>query len=254
MESRRGSSQDKLWLPSPEEFTLEDDEVHVWRVSLSQTAARVRALLELLSTDERHRAERFHFTKDREHFIVARGMLRTILARYARAHPSELRFNYNEYGKPSLVEDSRSNGLRFNLSHSHELALCAVALRREVGVDIEHMRAELTGEQIAERFFSAPEVSSLRAVADTLRTQAFFNCWTRKESYIKARSEGLSYPLDKFSVSLIPGEPAALLNVADSPQELTRWSLTELWPGEGYAAAVTVEGQDWRLRCWDAKQ
>jgi 4'-phosphopantetheinyl transferase len=119
-----------------------------------------------------------------------------------------------------------------------------------VGIDLEYIRSDLAVEQIAERFFSRREIATLRALPIDLRTYAFFLCWTRKEAYIKARGEGLSLPLDQFDVSLIPGEPAALLNTQRDLYEVSRWSLQELTPAPGYAAALAVEGHGWHLACW----
>jgi 4'-phosphopantetheinyl transferase len=140
--------------------------------------------------------------------------------------------------------------LSFNLTHSHQLALYAVTRRREIGVDLEYVRADFADEQIAERFFSPREVAALRTVPENLLKEAFFHCWTRKEAYVKAKGEGLSIPLDQFDVSLAPGEPALLLSTRDDPQEADRWSLQALFPGSGYVAALAVEGRTWRLKCW----
>jgi 4'-phosphopantetheinyl transferase len=130
------------------------------------------------------------------------------------------------------------------------VALYAVARGREVGIDLEFIRRDLEVEQIAERFFSRRETATLRALPTDLRKYAFFLCWTRKEAYIKARGEGLSLPLDQFDVSLIPGEPAALLSAQPDSDEALRWSLQELTLASGYVAALAVEGRGWSLSCW----
>ena len=171
--------------------------------------SRLPNLKQVLSADEHARAERFYFQKDRERFMVARGLLRTVLGRYLNQEPSQLRFCYSPYGKPALATGSGRNTLRFNVSHSHGLALYAITCGRELGVDVELIRPELPDEEIAERFFSFQEVSGLRALPPNMRLEAFFNCWTLKEAYIKARGEGLSLPLDQFDVALVPGEAAA---------------------------------------------
>jgi 4'-phosphopantetheinyl transferase len=245
------SSPDSCWQPAPEHLTLESDEVHVWRASLEQKASAVAEFRRLLAEDERCRADRFHFTRDRVHYVVARGILRTLLARYLNERPERLRFNYSAFGKPSLEEDSAGAlALRFNLSHSKDLALYAFTRGREIGVDVEHVRADVEGEDIARRFFSPAEISVLRSLPAEARPRAFFDCWTRKEAYIKAHGEGLSLPLDGFDVTLSPGEPARLLATRHDPAQAARWSLRELSPGEGYAAALAVEGDDWQVKCW----
>jgi len=229
---------------------LGDEEVHVWRAALDVQATQVQSLRRTLTADERARAERFHFQKDRKHFIVARGLLRTILGRYLDVASRQLRFSYSPYGKPSLASEFNGDALCFNLSHANGLALFAVTRGRQLGIDIERVRADLADEQVAEQFFSLREVAELRTFSGSVRSLAFFNCWTRKEAYIKARGEGLSLPLDQFDVSLAPGGPAILLSTAGNPQEAFRWSLRELTPGAGYVAALVAEGNSWRLRCW----
>jgi 4'-phosphopantetheinyl transferase len=244
------SSTPAAWPSPPARPSLKGAEVHVWLAKLDQSPETLQALHHLLSPDEIERAERFHFRKHREHFTVARGVLRTILGGYLRVEPSQLRFAYNAYGKPALAGTQDQSTLRFNLSHSHELALYAFTLRREIGLDLEYRRDDFASERIAEQFFSAREVEMLRALPPRLRTEGFFNCWTRKEAYIKAVGIGLSLPLDQFDVSLSPFEPAALLRTGDDEMDAARWSLRELTPAEGYAAALAVEGHDWQLKCW----
>jgi 4'-phosphopantetheinyl transferase len=239
-----------IWSVPPQTVFLRDHEVHVWKAHLRRQSPSIQSLIPTLSPDELARAKRFYFQKDREHFIVARGLLRVILGRYLNREPSQLQFCYNPYGKPALSCQSGSHGLRFNLSHSHGLALYAITRGREIGVDIERIRPDMVEDQIAERFFSPGEVRALRSLPPSLQPVGFFNCWTRKEAYIKAKGKGLSLPLDQFDVSLVPGEPAALLHVSGDAGESSRWSLHKLVPGPGYAAAVIAEEHNWRLQCW----
>ncbi|MFL6253975.1 MAG: 4'-phosphopantetheinyl transferase family protein [Pyrinomonadaceae bacterium] len=244
------SARQNPWLDAPEHPLPVDDEVHVWRADLNRDGATLRELSEALSTDEQLRASKFYFQRDREHFVAARGTLRQLLSRYTGVAPRQLRFSYDSYGKPSLSGDAGAGPLRFNVSHSHGVALYAVTQGREVGVDLEFVREDFGGFEIAERFFSPREVSALRTLPPDARAVPFFDCWTRKEAYIKARGEGLSHPLHLFTVSLIPGEPTALLHTDQDPREASRWSLLELFPGEGYRAALAVEGEPPTLRCW----
>jgi 4'-phosphopantetheinyl transferase len=236
--------------PRPEWPALPCEEVHVWRALLDAPAERVRRLLEVLAPDERERAARFHFERDRRRFAVARGLLRTILGSYLNSGPAALRFEYGAQGKPALAPGHNSDSLRFNVSHSEGVALFALARAREVGVDVERVSGRVECEEIAGHFFSPGEVARLRALPAEMREAAFFDCWTRKEAYIKARGEGLSLPLDGFDVSLAPGEPAALLANRLDPSEVARWSLRALAPWPGFAAAVAAEGRGWRLKCW----
>ena len=238
------------WDSPPKTLVLPNNTVHVWQASLHVPASRLRAFEDTLAADERARAERFYFQKHREHFIAGRGLLRDILSRYLDRDPDQLRFCYNAYGKPSLTEETSAEGICFNLSHSHEMALYALTRGREIGVDIEYFRPDVEAEKLAERFFSPREVAVLRALPEHLRKEGFFNCWTRKEAYIKAEGQGMSIPLSTFDVSLTPGEPAALLRTQNHPQETSRWSLQALNPAPSYAAALAVKGHDWTLKCW----
>ena len=239
-----------LWNSPPPNLTLELGEIHVWRVSLAQTASCLQSLQQTLSTDEQTKAERFHFPKDRSQFIVSRGALRAILSRYLTINPSLLRFDYNPYGKPFVTSAQGGNTLRFNLSHSRGMALIAITKNREIGVDIEGINPNFSCLEIAERFFSPLENSVLRSLPEHLQPTAFFTCWTRKEAYIKAVGKGLSIPLNGFDVTLAPGEPAALLNVEQNPEEASRWSLIELIPSSDMVAAVAVAGDCRKLHCW----
>jgi 4'-phosphopantetheinyl transferase len=224
-------------------------EVHVWRVSLAPSLDGVRGA-EWLSTDEHERAAHFRFPHLRERFIAGRAALRAVLARYTGTAPGELRFRYGARGKPALVNDGSRAAPRFNLSHSGDLALLAVARDRDLGVDLEQMRPLGDRAGVIRLFFSETEQAAHRLLAADLHERSFFVGWTRKEAYIKARGDGMALALDRFAVSLDPTGPAALLHVADATGEPSRWALRDLQPGPGYAAALAVEGRDWCLRCW----
>jgi 4'-phosphopantetheinyl transferase len=238
------------WSSPPRTWVLRDSEVHVWRALLELPAPRVQALQHDLSEEELERAERFHFQRHGSHFIAARGVLRSILGRYLKIEPSQVSFSYGPYGKPEVAGKAGQRALRFNISHSHGLALYAVTHEREIGVDVERIRPDLDGEKIAERFFSPREAGMLRALPAQMRQGAFFSCWTCKEAYLKAKGEGLTLRLDQFEVSVSPGEPATLLRINGDPKEASHWSLKELDPGPGYVAALAVKGHGWHLRCW----
>jgi 4'-phosphopantetheinyl transferase len=180
-------------------------------------------------------------------------MLRLLLGRYLEAAPEQLEFSYGPHGKPALAGLYGRSGLRFNLSHSNWLALCAVARQREVGVDVEYMERPVHHEQIARRFFSPEEVEALKRLPPEKRKEGFFNAWTRKEAYLKALGQGITAGLDSFSVSLGPGQEAALLKSSEGTAEVGRWQLQALSPAPGYAAALCAEGRDWRLRCFHWK-
>ncbi len=238
------------WPAAPRTPALENDAVHVWCASLDLGPLRVRSLQQTLDRDERERAQRYYFEKDRTHFIVARGLLRTILGRYLNMEPSQFRFRYNSYGKPALGKMDGGCLLQFNLSHSHGVALYAITQVREIGVDLEYISEEFPYKQIAEQFFTPREIAVLRLLPRPQQRDAFFNCWTRKEAYVKARGQGHSLPLDEFDVSFLPGEPVRLLNTKGNQGETNRWTLQELFPKLGFVAAICVEGEQWKLHCW----
>jgi 4'-phosphopantetheinyl transferase len=240
----------KMWQTAPEPVMLPPGEVHVWRADLDVGAAALPGLRATLSADEQARAERFHSPVDGARYTAARGILRALLARYLRTPADDLRFCTNAHGKPALIPGNGTQDLRFNLSHSHGLALLAFAFDREVGVDLEYVRPSRTDDGVAERFFSAEEVAALRALPESAQTEAFFHCWTRKEAYIKARGGGLSIDLTRFTVSLAPTPMTNLPITAHDGHEASGWSLRALAPADGYVAAVAAEGADWSLALW----
>jgi len=220
------------------------NELHVWDASLQRPAAEVARLRGLLCADERARADRFRFDRDRSRYTVGRGILRLLLGGYLGVRADRVAFQYGRFDKPRLVGDP----LCFNVSHSGAVALFAFTVLGEVGIDVELDDADFARERIAERFFSPAEVGALRALPQSLQPLAFLTCWTRKEAFIKARGDGLSLALDSFDVNLEPGAPAALLRTAWSDEEPGHWSLRDLSdPGNGYVAAVAVRSAGWRL-------
>jgi 4'-phosphopantetheinyl transferase len=232
---------------------LPEDEVQIWRVELDAIAADESRWLKVLSPDELARASRFHFSRDRQRFVAARAWLRTILAGYLRTDPNSLSFSYSKKEKPFLEPAHADSGVTFNVSHSGGIALLAFTRRRDIGVDVEQIRAESDWEGIARRFFSAHEQSQLATLPTEEKVDAFFRCWTRKEAYIKATGDGLSLPLSQFDVSLAAGEKNALLAMRPDGSEADRWLLREVPAGPGYIAALCVRGRDWKLKDWSGE-
>jgi 4'-phosphopantetheinyl transferase len=216
-------------------------EVHLWKFSLNLASGDVHDLWRSLRSDEIERANGYVFDRDRSKFVAARGKLRAILARYLCRAPAQIAFRYGPNGKPYLAELGSHLNLQFNLAHSRDLALCAVVLDREVGVDVEWMRQEVDILGIARSAFSPSERDRLVALPAHRRLDAFYACWTRKEAYIKARGEGLAYPLDAFDVSMEPGLAETLLRSDEGWYEQTRWTLCPVRIASGYAAALAVE-------------
>jgi 4'-phosphopantetheinyl transferase len=222
---------------SSTEYGRIGDDIHVWQAALDREENFLRQAEATLSPEEKARADRFHFANDRNRFVAARGLLRELLGRYLQQAPAALEFSYGQHGKPALSEREASSGLCFNLSHSAGLAVYAIAKGRNLGIDVEHVQPESAGDDIAQHYFSARELSDLRTLPPEARVAGFFHCWTRKEAYLKATGMGLQIPLDSFSVSLSPEKPAQFLGGVDP-----RWHMAALRPADGYVAAVVYDG------------
>ena len=241
-------SEASSWVDGSRIVDLRKGEIHVWRATLDCHESLLPQFEATLSSDETSRAERFHFSRDKNRYVIGRGILRELLARYLGGSPAEFEFRYGPWGKPCLRLENPSQSVQFNVSHSHGWALLAFAVGRSLGVDVEFVRADVAAEEIAQRYFSAREIAELRALPQAMLAEGFFLCWTRKEAYIKARGEGLQIPLDSFHVSLTPGGPE-LLEGPDSSQ----WDVRSLSPDPRYVGALVAEGSDWHLSCWDWK-
>jgi 4'-phosphopantetheinyl transferase len=224
--------------------------VHVWRANLGLEAAYLRRLEENLSADERGRASRFRFAHDRDRFVGARGLLREILALYLNAAPGRLSFGYGAYGKPFLAREEHGT-LCFNVSHSFDTMLLAIAHKREVGVDVEGVRSiGLATDELGDTVLSEPEKQALARRDGQDKRSTFLRFWTLKEACIKADGRGVSLPLERIDVSVPEGRVAVLDEATGEWRTCSRWKLRTLAPLPGYVAALAAEGRDWRLALW----
>jgi 4'-phosphopantetheinyl transferase len=217
-----------VWDSPPADLQL-SSQLEIWRASLDPPSLTLSRLYELLSPDERARAERYHFQIDRDRFVAARGILRTLLGRYLRASPNSIEFKYGAYGKPMLDAN-----VRFNVSHSQGLALFAITPRQRVGIDLEFVRDDIAVQDLVARFFSEQERRAFRAIPQKEQQKTFFTFWTRKEAYLKARG---------LSISLLQDENVGAKDDAE-------WTVTELTPADGYAAAVATEVGVTQVNYW----
>jgi 4'-phosphopantetheinyl transferase len=217
-------------------FTNSDVDVVVAGLNLG--SERVRASALMLSDTERLRASRFRFDRDRHRFIVARALLRRLIGIHLGVPPESVEFAYGAHGKPILAPQFADSGLNFNLSHCDDVATYAFSYGCTIGIDIEAIRVIGEADAVAARYFSRCENSMFCALDPRHRPLGFFNCWTRKEAFIKAVGNGLSMPLDHFDVSLTPGEPAKVLRVGNTPGDDSGWSLESFVPAPGYVAAI----------------
>jgi len=222
------------WLAPHQVPELKRNDVHVWRASLEMTSMKMEILEHSLAVDELKRAERFHFPKDKNNFIIARGLLRIILGKYLNMNPGDIRLSCGPYGKPELAVEDGMELLRFNVSHSHGTALYAVTLEREVGIDLEYICSDITVEEIAGQFFSPGEGAFLKTLSGDVRKKIFFMFWTRREALLKARGTGLA------------GDP----EMDGGLREAALWTLKDLDMGQDYAAALAVEGRNPHVSFW----
>jgi 4'-phosphopantetheinyl transferase len=222
-----------------EPLPLPDREVHVWGFALDLPPAKAEQMGAWLSEGEKARAAAFHFARDRHHFTAARGQLRELLGRYLDTLPDALRFVVDAQGKPRLAGSFADAGVRFNVSHSHGRALIAVARGCEVGVDLEQIRDDVDCEGIIASHFSPAERAAWATLPEAKRRAAFFHGWTRKESYVKARGEGLSHPPSAYTVSLDPDGAGGLVADTLTPDAPSLWRLESLRAPAGFAAALT---------------
>lgn len=239
--------------PAAAGLELSPGEIHIWSVRLDPSTDLVERLGRSLSSDEWERANRFRFDRHRRQYVVGRGALRALLATYLGTRPELVRFGYGDRGKPFLAAPAESD-LRFNLTNSDELALVGFVRGIEIGVDIEFLKPMPDCEQISERFFSESERAVLRGLPAHQKEEAFFNCWTRKEAYLKAVGTGLAAPLDSFDVTLAPGEPPRMLTLEGDADRAARWVFEHFRPAEQYIGALAIEGKppggDWRVERW----
>lgn len=198
----------------------------------------------VLSDDELARASRFVYNLHRNRYVAGRLALRELLGRYLNVAGSAVRFDYSSYGKPELPGEA----LRFNVAHSDDLAVIALTEQDRLGIDVEHVRELGDIDSVARTVFSRHELEVFDALPDPSKSRAFFNCWTRKEAFVKAVGEGLSHPLDVFDVNLAPGAEARLIRLEGSTARAAEWSMLDLSPMEGWVGAVAVEHPEAAVR------
>jgi 4'-phosphopantetheinyl transferase len=221
-------------------LSLPAERIAIWRVDLDTPAAE-DSEANILSADEIARANRFHFERDRLHFVHCRSALRRLLGEYLEIPATDVRFNYLANGKPEVEPNQNPRALQFNVSHSGELALIAFCARHRIGIDIEKVRQDVDTESLAERFFSMRERESLKSLPMQLRVLGFFACWTRKEAFLKSTGEGLSFPLSDFSVTTHPDGDAAVEEIKGSAEAGLKWFIADLAVADEYRAALAVE-------------
>jgi 4'-phosphopantetheinyl transferase len=216
------------------------EDIEIVTTRLDAGTESLDVLQTFLSDVERERANRFVFDRDRRRFLVGRARLRQLLGARLGVSPESVPLTCGTNGKPAIAGGFTDVDLHFNLSRCDDIAIYAFSRGADVGVDIEAVCEIHEADEIAERFFSQKEARTFRALESRHKPLAFFNCWTRKEAFVKALGDGLSYPLDHFDVSLTPGHPARILRVGDTPGDQCGWRIKSLSPAPGFVAAVVT--------------
>ena len=226
---------------------LPEKVVHAWTFRLDCPEGELEMLETILAPDELDIANRYHQQRHRRRYVVSRANLRRLLSCYTALPAKRISFGYERKGKPYLNPDRSGQGPNFNLSHSEDRTLVAVARNAVIGVDLERCRELDDLEGVAESCFSPREMQTLNRLPETQRIEGFYNCWTRKEAFIKALGEGLGYPLKSFVVSRSRDESPAILNVDGDSAKCTQWQVFSPTVAAGYICAVVVRGEHWQL-------
>ncbi len=231
-----------LWRFNSSSLSIESNMLDLWRVNLIQPAWKLLDFHQTLSEDEKERANRFLFSKHRKKYVICRGYLRYILSRYLDVSPSSIKFSYSQYGKP-LLSNNTINELKFNLSHSENLAIYAITYKRMVGVDVEFINPEREIDSLVKSLFSKSDMTLISKLSREKKIRVFYKGWTIKEAYLKATGEGLAGE-DKMSLSVCPDNSIKLLNIEETDELFSRWSTCQILAQHGYIASLVVEGQE----------
>ncbi len=219
---------------------LEENKVHVWVIKKDSITKFLEYYRDLLSIDEKKKSKTFRFYKDRNTYILARGALRLLLSKYLKIHPKNIIFNYCAFGKPKIKYDCT---MKFNVSHSGEMIVIAFCNDYDIGIDVEYIKKDFNVLEIVNNYFSKQEISALHKIPKNQQTEAFFRGWTRKEAFIKAKSQGLSFPLDSFSISMDSDDNAELYETAWDKNEKNLWNIVPFDTYKDYKAAFAVKGK-----------
>ena len=222
------------------DLSLDEHEIHLWMVDYAEIgdAGLQREYLELLSDEERAQQRRFYFERDRLRFLVTRALIRTTLSRYAPLDPKNWIFSSNAYGRPAIANEiGKTAGLSFNVSHTHSLIVLGVSRHRDIGVDVENYLRHPAPLDLADQYFSHEEAATLALLPPSDRQYRFFEYWTCKESYIKARGMGLSLPLDQFGFRYHDRRVEIAFDDA-MDDEPVKWAFWQLLVPNNYLVAV----------------
>ena len=238
----------KIWQKTPETLSLSTHHIDVWLCHLKQISGDINDFYSILSEDEHACADKLKVEAKRQQYVITRGVLRQRLGLLTKIDPEDFVFEYLEHGKPVLINDVRFAGITFNVSHSYDLALIAISINHHIGVDIEKINIDSDHQQLVKRFFSKAEQHEFNTLSETVRVKAFCACWTRKEAFIKATGDGVTYGLDAFDVTVDPENQTPEINLHKPSEE--SWSALNLLINDDYMACLVSNGGDVDVRCW----
>lgn len=236
-----GTQQQLIWQPQLD-YDINDNQIHIWLIDINNHLNP--DFVAFLDDQENERARRFKFTKDRNCFIGSHAALRKLLGKYCNCAPHAIVYEYTAHNKPILIND---HPIQFNLSHSHDQAIIAITKNHPIGVDIEYIQTKKILTALAKRFFSAKEYDEYKNLPASQKTLGFYNCWTRKEAFVKALGIGITCPLKSFSVNLTPENPAKILSIQDNQNDVNQWKLFGFLPKDNYCAAIAWYGAEKEL-------
>ena len=201
----------------------------------------------MLSDDERERVSRFALEQSRQRYVVTRTTLRKILGEYLNISPSDVQLAYGQYGKPEVIQDAKTNHLQFNISHAGDLAVIAIARDFRIGIDLEKLRPIPSIEDMIKRFFSSEEIDSFCVMPVEKRSRAFMRGWTRKEAFVKAVGDGLSFPLDRINIAFVE-DTVGYFYTLDDTQKINLWSFKDISISLDYVASLVMEGHERNIK------
>jgi len=236
------------WQKTPDKLSLSKDHIDIWLCDLKQLSGDINNFYSILSEDERDRADKLKVEDKKQQYIITRAALRQRLGLLANIDPKDFVFDYLEHGKPVLNNDARFKDITFNVSHSNDLALIAVAQKQNIGIDIEKINHESDHQALITRFFSKAEQAEFQTMLDANKAKAFCACWTRKEAFIKAVGDGVGYGLDKFDITVDPENQTPEINLRKPTEET--WSAINLPINDDYMACLVSDRDSLSVSCW----
>jgi len=220
-----------------------ENQTDIWLILIPEVIHRSHYYEQFMVNEEKEKADHFVFLKDKLRYVITHGILRLLLSDYLNLPAGQIVLKNNSYGKPYLSIEDNPNPLYFNLSHSNSGVVLAFSKYRDLGIDLEYIKKDIPFLDIAKHFFSQSEYQELLSTPENARHQVFYQGWTRKEAFIKAKGRGLSIPLNSFDVSISQGKWPSLLRSSEDPNDLVRWKFYDLITWPDYSSTLCIEGE-----------